>query len=38
MPKVILKKGKIKELPYTKKGMADAKMMKGKGAKVIYKK
>jgi len=36
MPKVVVK-GKVKHLPYTKKGLAMAKSMKKKGLKVNYK-
>ena len=36
MPKEVVK-GKVKHLPYTKKGLAMAKSMKKKGLKVNYK-
>lgn len=38
MPKVVTKAGKVKHLPYTLKGEAQAKAMQKKGAKVTYKK
>ena len=37
MPTVKISKTKVKHLPYTKKGMEEAKKMKKKGMKVNYK-
>ena len=36
MPKITTKSGKVKHLPYTKKGLTMAKSMKKKGLKVDY--